>query len=70
MEAVAGFERDIAKILFPYDPLTNIDFYIKKVRRLVDHRDAATFVAEADGEVVGWAYVSKRQNFITARERS
>ena len=63
--AVAGFERDIAKISFPDDPITDLDFYIKKVRRLVDDRGAATFVAEADGEVVGWAYVSKRQNFIT-----
>src|SRR5205085_10188339 len=65
VEAVAGFERDIAKISFPDDPITDLDFYIKKVRRLVDDRGAATFVAEADGEVVGWAYVSKRQNFIT-----
>ncbi len=65
VEAVAAFERDIAKISFPDDPITDLDFYIKKVRRLVDDRGAATFVAEADGEVVGWAYVSKRQNFIT-----
>ena len=65
VEAVAAFERDIAKISFPDDPITGLDFYIKKVRRLVDDRGAATFVAEADGEVVGWAYVSKRQNFIT-----
>jgi RimJ/RimL family protein N-acetyltransferase len=65
VEAVAGFERDIAKISFPDDPITDLDFYIKKVRRLVDDKGAATFVAEAGGEVVGWAYCSKRQNFIT-----
>ena len=65
VEAVAGFERDIAKISFPDDPITDLDFYIKKVRRLIDDKGAATFVAEAGGEVVGWAYVSKRQNFIT-----
>src|SRR5207244_4780127 len=65
VEAVAGFEREIAKVSFPDDPITDLDFYIKKVRRLVDDRGAATFVAEAGGEVVGWAYVSKRQNFIT-----
>jgi RimJ/RimL family protein N-acetyltransferase len=65
VEAVASFERDIAKISFPDDPVTDLDFYIKKVRKLIDDRGAATFVAEAGGEVVGWAYVSKRQNFIT-----
>jgi RimJ/RimL family protein N-acetyltransferase len=65
LEAVASYEREIAKISFPDDPITDLDFYIKKVRKLIDDRGAATFVAEAGGEVVGWAYVSKRQNFIT-----
>jgi RimJ/RimL family protein N-acetyltransferase len=65
VEAVASFERDIARISFPDDPITDLDFYMKKVRKLIDDRGAATFVAEAGGEVVGWAYVSKRQNFIT-----
>jgi RimJ/RimL family protein N-acetyltransferase len=65
LEAVASYEREIAKISFPDDPITDLDFYIKKVRKLVDDRGAATFVAESGGEVVGWAYVSKRQNFIT-----
>ena len=65
LEVVASFERDIAKISFPDDPITDLDFYIKKVRKLIDDRGAATFVAEAGGEVVGWAYVSRRQNFIT-----
>jgi len=29
VEAVAAFERDIAKISFPDDPITDLDFYIK-----------------------------------------
>ena len=65
VEAVAAYEREIAKISFPDDPITDLGFYVKKVRRLVDDRGAATFVAEDDTGVVGWAYVSKRQNFIT-----
>jgi RimJ/RimL family protein N-acetyltransferase len=65
VEAVAAYEREIAKISFPDDPITDLAFYVKKVRRLVDDRGAATFVAEDDTGVVGWAYVSKRQNFIT-----
>src|SRR6266705_2487186 len=65
IEIVASFERDIAKISFPDDPVTDLGFYMKKVGKLVDDRNAATFVAEDDTGVVGWAYVSKRQNFIT-----
>ena len=65
VEAVAAYEREIAKISFPDDPITDLGFYVKKVRRLVDDPGAATFVAEDDTGVVGWAYVSKRQNFIT-----
>lgn len=65
VEAVASFEREIAKISFPDDPITDLGFYVKKVGRLVDDPGAATFVAEDDTGVVGWAYVSKRQNFIT-----
>jgi RimJ/RimL family protein N-acetyltransferase len=64
-EVVASFEREIAKISFPDDPITDLGFYVKKVGRLVGDRNAATFVAEDDTGVVGWAYVSKRQNFIT-----
>ncbi|MHB8268861.1 GNAT family N-acetyltransferase [Bradyrhizobium sp.] len=65
VEIVASFEREIAKVSFPDDPITDLGFYTKKVGRLVDDRNAAGFVVEDDTGVVGWAYVSKRQNFIT-----
>jgi RimJ/RimL family protein N-acetyltransferase len=65
VEAVAAYERDIAKISFPDDPITDLNFYVKKVSKLIDDKNAATFVADDGSDVVGWAYVSKRQNFIT-----
>ena len=65
VEIVASFEREIAKVSFPDDPITDLGFYTKKVGRLVDDRNAAAIVAEDQTGVVGWAYVSKRQNFIT-----
>ena len=65
VEIVAGFERDIAAISFPDDPITDLAFYKKKVGKLIDDRNAATFVADDGTGPVGWAYVSKRQNFIT-----
>jgi RimJ/RimL family protein N-acetyltransferase len=65
VETVAGFEREIAKISFPDDPITDLKFYSNKVERLVHDDNAACFVAEDDTGVVGWAYVSQRRNFIT-----
>ena len=65
LEAVAVFEGEIAKISFPDDPITDINFYVKKLKQLMANKDAAAFVAESGGEVVGWANVSQRQNFIT-----
>jgi hypothetical protein len=34
VEIVASFERDIAKISFPDDPITDLTFYMKKVGKL------------------------------------
>lgn len=65
IETVAAFEREIAKISFPDDPITDLNFFAKKLKRLVGDDNAATFVAENEDGVVGWAYVSKRRNFIT-----
>lgn len=65
LETVAMFEGEIAKISFPDDPITDIPFYVKKLKQLMANKDAAAFVAESDAGLVGWANVSQRQNFIT-----
>src|SRR5215813_6094381 len=65
LETIASFEREIAKISFPDDPITDLDFYVKKLRHVIDDANAAGIVAEDATGLVGWAYVSRRQNFIT-----
>ena len=65
LETVAVFEGEIAKISFPDDPITDIGFYVKKLKQLLANENAAAFVAESEGGLVGWANVSQRQNFIT-----
>src|SRR2546430_894900 len=62
---VASFEREIAKVSFPDDPITDLDFYAKKLTRVIPDNNAAAIVAEDASGVVGWAHVSKRRNFIT-----
>jgi ribosomal protein S18 acetylase RimI-like enzyme len=65
LETVAVFESEIAKISFPDDPVTDLQFYVKKLRSLLANEHAAAFVAESEDGLVGWANVSQRQNFIT-----
>jgi RimJ/RimL family protein N-acetyltransferase len=65
LETVAGFEREIAQVSFPDDPITDLSFYVKKLRHVLENDNAAAVVAENAGGLVGWAYVSRRQNFIT-----
>jgi RimJ/RimL family protein N-acetyltransferase len=65
LESVARFEREIAQISFPDDPITDLNFYVKKLRHAVDDANAAAIVAENASGLVGWAHVSRRQNFIT-----
>jgi L-amino acid N-acyltransferase YncA len=68
VEVIASFEREIAKISFPESPILDIKFYSKKISGLIGDPNVETFVAEHDQKVVGWAYVSKRKNFITKEE--
>ncbi|NVN87442.1 MAG: GNAT family N-acetyltransferase [Rhodopseudomonas sp.] len=65
LERIAFMESEIAKVSFPDDPITDLGFYMKKLEKLIGDDNAATFVADLDGEIVGWSYVSIRRNFIT-----
>jgi ribosomal protein S18 acetylase RimI-like enzyme len=65
---VAGFEREIAEISFPDDPVTDLGFYEKKLRAAVDDRRADAIIVEVDGAVAGWGWLAERENF-TTKER-
>ncbi|BDA85287.1 hypothetical protein Sa4125_28290 [Aureimonas sp. SA4125] len=70
IDAVAGFEAEIAVRSFAEEAVTDLDHYRKKLGKLLKYGDDWTKVlvltddrgAEA---VVGWAWVAPRQNFIT-----
>ena len=62
---IAQFEREIAEISFPDDPVTDLAFYERKLRQAVDDRKSEPMVGEADGRIVAWAWIGARENFIT-----
>jgi GNAT superfamily N-acetyltransferase len=65
---VSEFERDIALVSFPDDPVTDLAFYEKKLRAAMADARAVALVAEKRGRVVGWAWLAERENF-TTKER-
>ena len=71
IEIVASFERDIAKISFPDDPITDLGFYMKKVGKLIDDHNAATFGVDARvgrSEIDGQIGREKRQERAECQE--
>jgi GNAT superfamily N-acetyltransferase len=62
---IAQFEREIAGISFPDDPVTDMAFYERKLRQAATDPKSETMVGEAGGRIVAWAWVGARENFIT-----
>src|SRR5262249_18951368 len=62
---IAPFEREIAEISFPDDPVTDLAFYERKLRQAIDDRKSEPMVAVAGGRIVAWAWIVTRENFIT-----
>jgi GNAT superfamily N-acetyltransferase len=62
---IAAFEREIAEISFPDDPVTDFAFYERKLRLAIDDPKSGPMVGEADGRIVAWAWIGVRENFIT-----
>ncbi|HUI94410.1 MAG TPA: GNAT family N-acetyltransferase [Xanthobacteraceae bacterium] len=63
--AIARFEREIATISFPDDPVTELAFYERRLRQAVTDPKSEPMVGEADGRIVAWAWIGVRENFIT-----
>ena len=62
---VAQFEREIAEISFPDDPVTDPAFYERKLRQAVTDTKSEPMVGAVDGRIVAWAWIGTRENFIT-----
>lgn len=62
---IAQFEREIAEISFPDDPVTDLAFYERKLNQAVSDPKSDPMVGEADGRIVAWAWIGARENFIT-----
>jgi GNAT superfamily N-acetyltransferase len=62
---IARFEREIAEISFPDDPVTDLAFYERKLQQAAGDRKSEPMVAVVGDRIVAWAWIGVRENFIT-----
>ena len=63
--AIAEFEREIARISFPEDPVDDIAFYERKLAAAARDSKNHLIVLEQADRIAGWAWIAPRTNFIT-----
>jgi len=68
LDRVAAFEAEIARQSFQDEAVTDLAHYRRKLGKLVGNRKDWTKVLESGGRVIGWAWVSARENFVTGDE--
>jgi ribosomal protein S18 acetylase RimI-like enzyme len=70
LDALVGFEIEIARISFPEDPVVDPDVHRKKLAKALERDSEGMFVAEEaeGGEVIGWLWVALNTNFLTGEQ--
>ena len=65
LDALVGYEIEIARISFGDDAVTDPALHRKRITGSLGKPDEVTLVAERDGAVVGWVWLSGRSNSLT-----
>ena len=65
LPAIAQFEVEIARISFPENPLVDPVAHEKRLRKALQKAPEGMFVAEAEGQVIGWLWITLNTNFVT-----
>jgi ribosomal protein S18 acetylase RimI-like enzyme len=65
LDALIGYEIEIARISFADGAITDPELHRKRITGSLGKPDEVTLVAERDGAVVGWVWLSGRRNSLT-----
>lgn len=65
LEVLVGYEIEIARISFGDEAVTDPALHRKRITGSLGRADEVTLVAERDGAVVGWVWLSGRTNSLT-----
>ena len=65
LDALVAYEIEIARISFGDEAVTDPELHRKRITGSLGKPDEVTLVAERDGAVVGWVWLSGRRNSLT-----
>ena len=65
LDVLVGYEIEIARISFGDEAVTDPALHRKRITGSLGKPDEVTLVAERDGAVVGWVWLSGRTNSLT-----
>lgn len=65
LDALIAYEIEIARISFGDEAVTDPELHRKRITGSLGKPDEVTLVAERDGAVVGWVWLSGRRNSLT-----
>ena len=65
VDALVGYEIEIARISFGVEAVTDPALHRRRITGSLGKPDEVTLVAERDGAVVGWVWLSGRTNSLT-----
>ncbi len=65
IDPIVAFEIEIARISFPDDPVDDPSVHAKKLLKAMDKEPRGMFVLEAEGQIVGWLWVTLNTNYLT-----
>ena len=65
LDALVGYEIEIARISFGDEAVTDPALHRRRITGSLGKPDEVTLVAERDGAVVGWIWLSGRTNSLT-----
>ena len=65
LDTLVGYEIEIARISFGAEAVTDPALHRKRITGSLSKPDEVALVAELEGEVVGWVWLSGRTNSLT-----
>jgi GNAT superfamily N-acetyltransferase len=68
VDKLVGYEIQIARISFPANPIVDPESHRARIVKALDDPREGTFVAASADGVVGWTWVSIRENFLTGEQ--
>jgi ribosomal protein S18 acetylase RimI-like enzyme len=65
---IAEFESEIARLSFPENPIVDPEVHRKKLGKALARAPEGMFIAQIDGQAVGWLWITLNTSFTTGEQ--